>query len=120
MKYMLLIYSNPEVWEALTEDQRKELGPEHAALIEELIESGEWVGGSVLADPSHTRTMRVRNGVTQTTDGPFGEAKEHLAGYDIVDCESFERALEIAARVPDSRLAGVEVRPLMEPGGLEM
>ncbi|BAG17449.1 YciI family protein [Streptomyces griseus] len=112
MKYMLLIYSNPAVWEALSDEERAALGPEHAALIEELVESGEWVGGSVLAAPSQSRTVRVRDGAALTTDGPFAEVKEHMAGYDIVDCVSVERALEIAARIPDARLSGVEVRPL--------
>jgi hypothetical protein len=120
VKYMLLIYSDLETWEALPEDEREALVPEHMALIRELVESGEWVGGSILADPSNTRTVRVRGGVPAVTDGPFGEAKEHLAGYDIVDCDSFERALEIAARVPDARLASVEVRPLTTYPGMEI
>jgi hypothetical protein len=54
------------------------------------------------------------------TDGPFAEAKEHLAGYDLVDCESIERAEAIAARIPDARLVAVEVRPVMDLAGWEM
>jgi hypothetical protein len=120
VKYMLLIYSNTATWEALSEEQRKEMARQHGALIEELMESGEWVGGNPLADPSTTRTVKVRDGVPATTDGPFAEAKEHLAGYDLVDCESLERAEEIAARIPDARLVAVEVRPVMELSGMEM
>ncbi|GLU48706.1 YciI family protein [Nocardiopsis ansamitocini] len=120
MKYMLLIYSNPATWEALSPEERDRLGPEHAELIRELTESGEWLGGSVLADPSNTKTVQVRDGAPITTDGPFGESKEHLAGYDLVACDSLERAVEVAARIPDARLARVEVRPLMDGSGLEM
>lgn len=114
---MLLIYSNPMAWEALSDEEREGLGPEHAALIEELIESGEWIGGSVLAEPTRSRTVRVRKGTALTTDGPFSEAKEHLAGYDLVDCANLERALEIAARIPDARLSGVEVRQIVDGVG---
>src|SRR6266516_4735349 len=98
MKYMILIYSSPATWNALSQEHRDTMARDHAALIEELMESGEWVGGDVLADPSSSGS--VRKGVV--TDGPFIEAKEHLAGYDLVDCDSFERAMEIAARVPDA------------------
>jgi hypothetical protein len=66
------------------------------------------------------RTVRVRDGVPAVTDGPFAEAKEQMVGYCIVDCETQERAVEIAARWPDARLWGMEVRPLLSPDGLEM
>jgi hypothetical protein len=68
------------------------------ALLKELTESGELVGTQALADPSNTKTVRVRDGVPAITDGPFAEAKEQLSGYLIVDCASPERATEIAAR----------------------
>ena len=68
------------------------------ALLKELTESGELVGTQALADPSNTKTVRVRDGVPAITDGPFAEAKEQLGGYLIVDCASPERATEVAAR----------------------
>ncbi len=120
MKYMLLIYSSPATWDAMSNDEREQLGRDHAALYRELVESGEWVDGNGLADQVQSKAVRVRDGVAVTTDGPYAEAKEHLAGYDVVDCASVERALEIAARVPDARVCGVEVRPIMDPGGMEM
>jgi hypothetical protein len=64
--------------------------------------------------------VRVRDGATHVTDGPFVEAKEFLAGYYIVDCETVERANELAARIPDARFTAVEVRPVMESSGMEM
>ena len=113
---MLLIYNNPATLEALSEEERDELMGEVDALVTELTESGEWVGGEALADPSHTRTVRVRGGVPAVTDGPFAEAKEQLAGYCVVDCEFPERAVEIAARWPDARFWAMEVRQILDGG----
>ncbi|HEY2203900.1 MAG TPA: YciI family protein, partial [Pseudonocardia sp.] len=93
VKYMMLIYSSPATWEALSEEDRRRMYEGHAALYRELVESGEWVGGNALADPSRSIGVRVRGGERMTTDGPFAEVKEHLAGYDVVDCDSLERAL---------------------------
>lgn len=131
MKYVLLIYSNPESWEhpmflrnpdflALPEEERAELTRQAEAMHQEIVESGEFVGGEALADPLTSRTVRVRDGVPAATDGPFIEAKEQLAGYIVVDCDSPERASEIAARIPDARFAAVEVRPMMEASGQDV
>lgn len=117
MKYLLMIYSNPATWDALSEPERTAMMAEAEAIMGELVESGEWVGGAALADPAHTRSVRVRGGAPAVTDGPFLEAKEHLAGYCVIECESIERATEIAARWPDARYTGLEVRPIMDVGG---
>jgi hypothetical protein len=120
MKYLLLIYQNPATWQGLPESEKQSFMSEAGAIMNELVESGEWVGGEGLADPSTAKTVRVRNGVPAVTDGPFAEAKEQMVGYCIVDCYSPERAVEIAARWPDARLWGIEVRPIMSPDGAEM
>jgi hypothetical protein len=113
VKYMLLIYQNPADWPELSEDERQSLMSQAGAIMGELEKSGEWVGGEALADVSQSKTIRVREGVAAVTDGPFVEAKEHLAGYCLIDCETPERAVEIATRWPDSRYWGVELRPLI-------
>ncbi|MFI0355849.1 YciI family protein [Actinomadura sp. 9N407] len=131
MKYLLLIYSNSENWEhpiflrdprflALPEAERDRLSQQFGDLLEEIGESGELVVGTPLADPVNTRTMRVRDGVPAPTDGPYLEAKEQLAGYFVVDCDSPERAAEIASRFPDARFGAVEIRPIMGQSGQEM
>jgi len=120
VKYMLLIYSNPANAEALSEEERNQLMGEADAIINELIESGEWIGGEALADSMHAKTVRVRGGVPAITDGPFVEAKEQFVGYCLFECESLERALGIAARWPDARYTAVEVRPLMDAAGTEL
>ena len=120
MKYILLIHQNPVTWRSLEDSERQALMDQAGSIVNELIASGEWVGGEGLADPSTAKTARVRDGIPAVTDGPFAEAKEHVVGYSIVDCESQERAVEIALRWPDSRLWGVEVRPILSPSGAEM
>lgn len=117
MKYMLLIHQNPESFQALSEDEKQAIFADVDALMAELTESGEWVGGEALADDSTTRTVRVRGGVPTVTDGPYAEAKEQMVGYCIVDCETPERAVEIAARWPDARFWAMEVRAILSPGG---
>jgi hypothetical protein len=107
MKYMLLTYGVP--------------GP-HARdpLLQAIPETGEWVAGAPLSDPGLARTIRVRDGAAETTDGPFADAREQLMGYWLVDCETLDRALELAALLRGADTAAVEVRPLMDPAGMEM
>jgi hypothetical protein len=78
------------------------------------------VVSAALAEPVTARTVRVRNGVLSSTDGPFAEAKEHLVGYYLVDCDSLDRATAIAVQIPDARWERVEIRPAMDVAGLEM
>jgi hypothetical protein len=120
---MLLIWSDPQNWAALSPGEQAlaaDAVAEHAALDAALIGSGELVMSAGLADPVVGRTVRVRAGVVASTDGPYAEAKEHLVGYYVVDCEDLERATAIAARIPDARWERVEIRPLMDVAGLEM
>jgi hypothetical protein len=123
MKYLILIYSNPasrEIWEGFSDDERAAGFRYYAALTEELAASGELIVTEALADPSLTRRVSVRDGQTLTSDGPFAEAKELLAGFYLLECDSPERAVEVAARVPEAELGLVEVRPVLELGGMEM
>jgi len=120
VKYMLLIYNNPATYEAWSEQERAGLFGEVDEIMKELTESGELLGGEALADASNTRTVMVRDGVPVVTDAPLAEAKEQFAGYLLVECESTERAVEIAARWPDARYFAMEVRPVMNTAGAEV
>ena len=91
----------------------------YAALIEELAGTGELVVTEALADPSHGRRP-VPGPVPLTGDGPYAEAKEHLAGFFLVDCADIDRALEIAARIPEAAHGLVEVRPTMTYEGMDV
>ena len=111
MKYMLLVYDNPENWTDVTEEQMKGLYAEYAAVSNDPAT----VGGAQLAPVDTAKTIRVRDGETLTTDGPFAETKEHLGGYYLVEADSIDAATKIAARIPSARLGGsVEVRALVE------
>ena len=117
MKYLILIYSNPasrEIWEGFSDDQRAEGFRWYTALGEELAASGELIVTEALADPSLTTRVSVRDGQVVTSDGPYAESKELLAGFFLLDCESLARAVEIAARLPEAELGLVEVRPVRD------
>ena len=117
MKYMVLIYENPGTREAFFADEK--LRAEMNAYVDGLRESGEFIGGEGLADPSTARVVRFEDGMP-VTDGPFMEAKEYFGGYMIIDCDGIERATEIARGFPPSTMGGaLEIRPLMSDGGSE-
>lgn len=118
-----MIYSNPVNWGhpsflrtreglALTGAERDRMTRDLQDLVAELAASGELVEVAALADPRTVRTVRVRGRDRITTDGPYLEAKEHLAGLFIIDCATPERAEEVAARFPEARFSAVEVRPI--------
>jgi hypothetical protein len=117
VKYLILIYSNPasrEIWDGLSDAQRSEGFSSYAALNEDLAGSGEMIVSEALADPSTAKRVAVSDGRTMTTDGPFAEVKEQLAGFYLVECENVDRAVEHAARVPEAALGLVEVRPVLD------
>jgi hypothetical protein len=120
VKYMLMIYDNPETRELFLGPEGGPLMAEMDALMGQLTASGELIGGEALADPSQTRTVRVQEGVPVVTDGPLAEAKEHFGGYLLVECEAIDRAVEIASAWPSARFSPMEVRPVMDPSGMEM
>lgn len=118
MKYLALIYINPasrDLWARLPVEQRTAGLDVYRALNEELAASGEHIVSGPLADSSHTRRVTA----AASTDGPFAEVKEHLAGFYVLECDSVERAVEIAARIPETAYGVVEVRPLMDLSAFE-
>lgn len=119
MKYMLLIYENPDTREIFSGEQGGELMATLGSIMEEVTKSGELVGTQALADPSTARSVRPGEGSPTITDGPFAEAKEFLGGYLVLDCD-LERALDVAGRWPTTGTGGIEVRPLMSDSGAEM
>jgi hypothetical protein len=119
VKYMLLIYGNEEAFSSVGAETLAEVIRETDALNQELFESGELVGAWGVADELNAKMVRVTDGTPVVTDGPYAEAKEYLGSFTIVDCDSLERALEIAARTPSARYWGVEVRPLMHEANVD-
>ena len=119
MKFLLSMHINPAVFEALTEDERNEIGNGHGAFMDTITKSGELITTQALADPAQSAVVRVRGGQPAVTDGPYLEAKEYLGGFYLIDCEDKDRAIELALRVPDAAIEGlgVEVRQVMFADG---
>ncbi len=123
MKYVILIYSNPAsraIWAGLSAAERAEGLRQYTGLNEDLCASGELIVSEALADPSMAKRIAVREGQLMATDGPFAEVKEQLAGFFLLECGSIDRAIELAARVPEASFGLVEVRPVMDLKGFEM
>lgn len=115
MKYLILMHIDPAVLEQLTPEQGALIQEGHEAFMRETKERGEFIATQALADPSQSTVVRSVDGTQQTSDGPFVEAKEYLGGFYLLDVEGPERAVELARKIPDTRIDGlaVEVRPVM-------
>ena len=113
MQYMLLIYGSGDAWETLTPEQQQEIGGEYFTFTEELRASGKMVAGDALQPTATATSVRVRDGETLTTDGPFAETKEVLGGYYLIDVDSLDEALEWGAKVPGAKYGTIEVRPVV-------
>lgn len=116
MQYLLLIYSDEKHWANMSEDQSSAMLAEYGTFTKEIEASGNLRGGEAL-QPVHTATtIRVREGKTLTSDGPFAETREQLGGYYLIEAKDIDEAIKIAARIPDARLGCVEVRPILSYG----
>lgn len=113
MKYMLLIATDPAEFATMTEDDNKAMMAEYWAFTQRIVESGEMVSGDPLHDVSTATTVKVRDGKTSVTDGPFAETKEALGGFYIVEAADLDQALALAGTLPGQ---SIEVRPVVETG----
>jgi hypothetical protein len=118
MKYMMLIHQgdtptprSPEAWATLSEEEQQQVFADYQAINQ----TPGVTPGLQLDDPATSTTVRVQDGKTLTTDGPFVEIKESIGGYFLFEADDLDAAIELAARVPAARLGGaVEVRPIVE------
>lgn len=118
MQYLLMVYNSEKAWEDMTDAQRDAGTQAYGALTEELRASKHLISGEALREAATATTVRVRDGKTQTTDGPFAEAREMLGGYFLIEAQDLDEATRIAARIPDAAIGngGVEIRPIMTFG----
>ena len=114
MRYALLIYANEQDWASQTEEQSQAVNQEYMAFTKDIVDRGLMAGGEALQPTSTATSVRVRNGDTLTTDGPFAETKDQLGGFYLVDCKDLDEAIEVAARIPDVRRGSIEIRPIMD------
>ena len=114
MRYALLIYASEQEWAAQSEEQAQVVNQEYMAFTKDIIDRGLMKGGEALQPTSTATSVRVRNGDTLTTDGPFAETKDQLGGFYLVDCKDLDEAIEVAAKIPAAAHGAIEVRPIME------
>ncbi len=114
MEYLLLIYFRESEWQALPEGERGATRQEYFALTDALRESGHYRASQPLHPTTAATTVRVREGKTLTTDGPFAETREQLGGFFLVEAKDLDEAIGIAARIPGARLGSIEVRPILQ------
>ena len=112
MEYMLLIYNSEADGKKLSEATHQEIFQEYMTFTQDLTKAGKNKGGAPLEQTATATTVRVRNGKTVVTDGPFAETKEQLGGYYLVEAKDLDEAIGIAARIPSARFGSVEVRPV--------
>jgi hypothetical protein len=114
MKYMALIYGNDALGSQATPEQMDAVMAAYNVFGEEAHKHGVMVSGEALQPTSTATTVRVREGKTLITDGPFAETKEQLGGFYILDCPTLDEALEWAAKIPGAHTGSIEVRPIVE------
>ena len=113
MKYLLLIYTNEQDDAKMSDAERGTLFADYGALTESITRSGHYIGGDPLTPVNTATTVRVRQGKTQKTHGPFAETREQLGGYYLVEAANLDEAIKLASRVPSAAFGSIEVRPVM-------
>jgi len=113
MQYLLLIYNSESQWDSMTKAEHGKMSQAFGAFTQGIIASGNFKGGNQLHPTSKATTVRVRDGKTLVTDGPFAETKEQLGGYYLIEAADLDEATAIAARIPAAPVGSVEVRPIV-------
>ena len=116
MKYLCLVYVEEKILHAMPHQERVSLSDESMAYCDRLQKIGQLLAASPLHPVDSATTVRVRDGKTSTTDGPFAETKEQLGGFLMIDVPDLNHAIRIAAQFPAARYGSVEVRPMKEGG----
>ena len=116
MNYLLLIYEDEKALHEHDEQTRNVLFAEYGQFTNSVRESGHFVSGDALQPTTTATSVRVRDGRTITTDGPFAETKEQLGGFYLITAKDLDEAIAIAARIPSARVGTIEVRPIWNYG----
>lgn len=113
MQYALLIYHNEAANQQMNEAEQQALMSDYYAFTSEIRERGIHLGGEALHPTTAATTVRVRDGKTLTTDGPFAETREQLGGFYLLECKDLDEAIEYAAKIPDVKNGTIEIRPVV-------
>jgi hypothetical protein len=114
MKYLLTIYGDESGWNDLSPEEGQQIMAAYGAFGQAAQDAGVLLGGEGLQSSSTATTVKVRDGETITTDGPFAETREQLGGYYLLDCKDLDEAIGWAARIPGAQQGSIEVRPVMD------
>ena len=114
MQYLLLIYENEAIANEMTPEQQGAFYNDYMEYSKAVRDSGHFKAGDALQPVAKATTVRVRDGKTLTTDGPFAETREQLGGYYLVEAADLDEAIKLAARIPSSRHGSIEIRPVMQ------
>ncbi|WP_431204727.1 YciI family protein [Bradyrhizobium betae] len=112
MQYLLMIYQNEVEYAKNDVATSQKMLAEYQTFTQGIVQSGNFKAGDRLQPTTTATTVRVRDGKTLTTDGPFAETREQLGGYYLVEAKDLNAAIEIAARIPSARIGSIEVRPI--------
>ena len=112
MQYLLMIYQNEVEYAKNDAETNQKMLQEYGVFTQSIIQSGNFKAADRLRPTTTATTVRVRDGKTLTTDGPFAETREQLGGYYLVEAKDLDEALAIAARIPSARIGSIEVRPI--------
>ena len=114
MKYLCLIYDEEKKLNTMSKFEGEAMMGEYFGFTEGIKKSGHYLGGNALQPVQTATTVRVRNGKVSTTDGPFAETQEQLGGYYLIEAKDLNDAIQVAVKIPSSRIGSIEVRPIME------
>jgi hypothetical protein len=112
MQYLLLIYEDERAIQERDEENRNKIFGEYRAFTASVREAGQFVAADALQPTTTATSVRVRDGKTITTDGPFAETKEQLGGFYLIEANDLDEAIATASRIPSARLGTIEVRPI--------
>ena len=113
MQYLMLIYADETALATMTPEKRQSVISAYRRFTTETQDKKLYLGGNPLQPTASATTVRLRDGKTLTTDGPFAETKEQLGGYYLLDCKDLDEAIECAAKIPGAAYGSIEVRPIM-------
>jgi hypothetical protein len=113
MEYVALIYVDEKQFDGLSPDEQRAIFAEYGAVTEGFRSAGVYVDGRPLQGIAEATSVRVRDGKSVITDGPFAETKEHLGGFYLFECANLDDALRYAAKIPGARYGTIEVRPVL-------
>jgi hypothetical protein len=117
MKYLLLIYENESLLAGMSEADQGKVHGEYMEYTDDIRKKGQYVAGEALQPIATATTVRVKDGKTVVTDGPFAETREQLGGFYLVEAKDLDEATALAARIPAARTGSIEVRPIFPTHG---